>query len=72
MVKGRTGQHVRLYVRGTILGYNRSKSNQYENTSLLQIKGVNTKEDVAWYSGKRMVYVYKAKIKSSGTHYRCI
>ncbi|KAG8093756.1 hypothetical protein GUJ93_ZPchr0012g22080 [Zizania palustris] len=54
MVKGRTGQRVRLYVRGTILGYKRSKSNQYENTSLVQIEGVNTKEEVAFYAGKRM------------------
>ncbi|KAJ0979596.1 hypothetical protein J5N97_015070 [Dioscorea zingiberensis] len=48
MVKGRQGERVRLYVRGTILGYKRSKSNQQENTSLLQIEGVNTKEEVAW------------------------
>ena len=27
----------------------RSKSNQYESTSLVQVEGVNTKEDVAWY-----------------------
>uniref|UniRef100_A0A453PTX3 Ribosomal protein L35Ae n=6 Tax=Triticinae TaxID=1648030 RepID=A0A453PTX3_AEGTS len=72
MVKGRTGQRVRLYVRGTILGYKRSKSNQYETASLVQIEGVNTREDVAWYGGKRMAYVYKAKTKSNGTHYRCI
>ncbi|XP_066328706.1 large ribosomal subunit protein eL33w-like [Miscanthus floridulus] len=72
MVKGRTGQRVRLYVRGTVLGYKRSKSNQYETTSLVQIEGVNTKGDVAWYCGKRMAYIYKAKTKSSGTHYRCI
>ncbi|KAI4976495.1 hypothetical protein ZWY2020_050102 [Hordeum vulgare] len=72
MVKGRTGQRVRLYVRGTILGFKRSKSNQYENTSLVQIEGVNTKEDVAWYGGKRLAYVYKAKTKSNGTHYRCL
>ncbi|PWZ12389.1 60S ribosomal protein L35a-3 [Zea mays] len=72
MVKGRTGQRVRLYVRGTILGYKRSKSNQYETTSLVQIEGVNTKEDVAWYAGKRMAYIYKAKTKSNETRYRCI
>ncbi|KAL5202318.1 hypothetical protein ABZP36_013270 [Zizania latifolia] len=72
MVKGRQGQRVRLYVRGTILGYKRSKSNQYENTSLLQIEGVNTKEEVGWYAGKRIAYVYKAKTKSSGTTIRCI
>ena len=50
----------------------RSKSNQYETTSLVQIEGVNTKEDVAWYAGKRMAYIYKAKTKSSETRYRCI
>ncbi|KAF5467383.1 hypothetical protein F2P56_017211, partial [Juglans regia] len=72
MVKGRQGERVRLYVRGTILGYKRSKSNQYPNTSLIQVEGVNTKEEVAWYAGKRMAYIYKAKVKKNGTHYRCI
>ena len=50
----------------------RSKSNQYPNTSLIQIEGVNTKEEVAWYAGKRMAYIYKAKVKQQGTHFRCI
>ncbi|CAI9273662.1 unnamed protein product [Lactuca saligna] len=69
MVKGRQGERVRLYTRGTILGYKRSKSNQYPNTSLVQIEGVNTKEEVGWYQGKRMAYVYKAKVKKNGSHY---
>ncbi|CAI8590648.1 unnamed protein product [Vicia faba] len=72
MVKGRQGERVRLYVRGTILGYKRSKLNQYPNTSLVQIEGVNTKEEVAWYAGKRLAYIYKAKVKKNGTHYRCL
>ena len=55
-----------------VAGGRRSKSNQYENTSLVQIEGVNTKEDVAWYAGKRLAYIYKAKTKSSETRYRCI
>lgn len=50
----------------------RSKSNQYPNTSLIQIEGVNTKEEVSWYLGKRMAYIYKAKVKKDGSHYRCI
>jgi large subunit ribosomal protein L35Ae len=50
----------------------RSKSNQYPNTSLVQVEGVNTKEEVAWYAGKRMAYIYKAKVKKNGSHYRCI
>ncbi|XP_020212327.1 60S ribosomal protein L35a-3 [Cajanus cajan] len=72
MVKGRQGERVRLYVRGSILGYKRSKSNQYPNTSLIQIEGVNSKEEVGYYCGKRMAYIYKAKVKKNGTHYRCI
>jgi ribosomal protein L35AE/L33A len=50
----------------------RSKSNQYPNTSLVQIEGVNTKEEVAWYAGKRLAYIYKANVKKNGTHYRCL
>ncbi|XP_045831055.1 60S ribosomal protein L35a-4-like, partial [Trifolium pratense] len=70
--KGRQGERTRLYVRGNVLGYKRSKSNQYPNTSLVQIEGVNTKEEVAWYAGKRVAYVYKAKVKKDDSHYRCI
>ncbi|GJY13302.1 60S ribosomal protein L35a-1 [Tanacetum coccineum] len=72
MVKGREGERIRLYTRGTVLGYKRSKSNQYPNTSLVQIEGVNTKEEVAWYAGKKMAYIYKCKVKKNGSHYRCI
>ncbi|KAG6527229.1 hypothetical protein ZIOFF_009324 [Zingiber officinale] len=72
MVKERSNDRVRLYVHGRILGYKRSKSNQYENTSLVQIEGVNTKEEVDWYLGKRLAYIYKAKTKKSGTNFRCI
>ncbi|XP_047326543.1 60S ribosomal protein L35a-3-like [Impatiens glandulifera] len=71
-VKGRQGETIRVYVRGKILGYKRSKSNQYPSTSLLQIEGVNTKEEVTWYQGKRIAYIYKAKEKKNGSQYRCI
>ena len=50
----------------------RSKSNQYPSTSLLQIEGVNTPEEVNWYLGKRIAYVYKAKTKKNGSLHRCI
>ncbi|KAI8016232.1 60S ribosomal protein L35a-3 [Camellia lanceoleosa] len=35
-------------------------------------RGVNTKEEVDWYRGKRMAYIYKAKVKKNGSQYRCI
>ncbi|CAH1436567.1 unnamed protein product [Lactuca virosa] len=47
-----------------------SKSNQYPNTYLVQIEGVNTKEEVGWYQWKHMACVYKAKVKKNGAHYR--
>ncbi|KAG0589560.1 hypothetical protein M758_1G028000 [Ceratodon purpureus] len=68
----RKGERVRLYVRGTVLGYKRSKSNQYPSTSLVQIEGVNTTEEVNWYLGKRLAYVYKAKTKKNGSQFRCV
>ncbi|KAH9790373.1 60S ribosomal protein L35a-1 [Citrus sinensis] len=43
MVKGHQGEGVR------------SKSNQYPNTSLIHIEGVNTKEEVSWYCGKQWI-----------------
>ncbi|KAI3974365.1 hypothetical protein MKX01_031034, partial [Papaver californicum] len=36
------------------------------------VEGVNTKEEVQWYAGKRVAYIYKAKVKTNGSHYRCI
>lgn len=39
----------RLYVRGQILGYKRSKVNQYEHTSLIRLESVAAKEDTAFY-----------------------
>eukprot|EP00271_Cylindrocystis_brebissonii_P014585 TRINITY_DN35975_c0_g1_i1.p2 TRINITY_DN35975_c0_g1~~TRINITY_DN35975_c0_g1_i1.p2 ORF type:complete len:117 (-),score=21.02 TRINITY_DN35975_c0_g1_i1:484-834(-) len=66
------GEAVRLYVRGTVLAFKRGKSNQHPGTSLVQIEGVNTAEEVQWYKGKRVAYVYKAKTKKKGTSFRAV
>ncbi|TXG69518.1 hypothetical protein EZV62_004453 [Acer yangbiense] len=63
---------VGLYVHGTILGYGRSKSNKYSNTPLIQIGGVKTKQDMTWYDGKTMTYIYKVEMEKNGSRYCCI
>lgn len=48
----------------------RGKRTQYNSTSLIQINGVASKEEVDFYLGKRLAYVYKAKTLKKGTKFR--
>ena len=50
----------RLHVDGAILGYQRGLRNQNNSVSLIKIKGVDSKEDVDFYLGKRVAFVTKA------------
>mmetsp|Transcript_62476 Transcript_62476/g.99055 ORF Transcript_62476/g.99055 Transcript_62476/m.99055 type:complete len:123 (-) Transcript_62476:45-413(-) len=70
--KKATKQPVRLYAKGVITGYKRSKSNTYPTCTLIKIDGVRTKEDTKFYHGKRVAYVYKAKKEVKNSKYRVL
>ena len=53
------GQPVRLYVNGAILGYKRGLRTQDNSTSLIKIKGVDSKEETEFYLGKRVAFITK-------------
>ena len=59
-VESKTASSVRLYSKAKVLGLQRNRHYQVRGTSLVKIEGVNTKEDTAFYLGKRVAYVYRA------------
>ena len=61
------GQPTRLYANGAILGYKRGLRNQYNHTSLIKIKGVDSKDDVEFYLGKRVEYITKVSTPGGKT-----
>merc|ERR1719356_240808 len=62
----------RLYVKGKVLGYKRSKVNQNPLISLVKLEGVQSKEEAVFYCGKRVAFVYKSNTFKLNTKFRCI
>merc|ERR1712232_612594 len=60
----------RLYVKGVIAGYRRALTKQQNHTSLIKIQGVEDTNDVKFYLGKRIMYMYRAKTEKDGTRFR--
>ena len=70
-----TGQPLRLYSKATIVGYRRGgahSGNHYNKTSLINIEGVRCREDTPFYLGKKIAFIYKAKVKKNGSNFRVV
>jgi large subunit ribosomal protein L35Ae len=65
-------QPVRLYTKGTVLGYKRGRRNSYQHTSLLKLDGVNDTDGGSFYLGKKVAYIYKASTVKSGSKFRVV
>eukprot|EP00484_Ammonia_sp_Unknown_P025567 CAMPEP_0197029790 /NCGR_PEP_ID=MMETSP1384-20130603/9167_1 /TAXON_ID=29189 /ORGANISM="Ammonia sp." /LENGTH=170 /DNA_ID=CAMNT_0042459027 /DNA_START=137 /DNA_END=649 /DNA_ORIENTATION=+ len=61
--KGVFRDPVKLYLRGVMMGYRRSRLNQHFNRSLIKIEDVKSKEDAKYYLGHKVLYIYRAVSK---------
>merc|ERR1711981_897377 len=55
------GQAVRLYTRATFVSYKRSMAHQNNKVALLKLEGVSTRDELSYYLGKRVAFIYRAK-----------
>ena len=61
----------RLHVDAAILGFQRGLRNQNNSVSLLKIRGVDSKEEVDFYLGKRIAFITKGHVADKyGNKYR--
>ena len=56
-------------MKGAVVSYKRSHTNQYVNQNILKIQGVNDRKSTEFYFGKKVAYVYMRlgfRVKSWG------
>jgi large subunit ribosomal protein L35Ae len=69
--KGKQTGFLRLFVKGIFTGFKRGQRNQEEKHALLKLEDVNSKEDAAFYFGKKVAYVYKvSRENKEGSKFR--
>eukprot|EP01084_Bolivina_argentea_P179300 309837_1 len=61
--KGVFRDPVKLYLRGVIMGFRRSRLNIHSNRSLVKIEDVKSQKDARYYLGHRVLYIYRAATK---------
>jgi len=61
--KGVFRDPVKLYLRGVVLSYRRSRLNIHPNRALVKIEDVKTRKDARYYLGHRVLYIYRAAKK---------
>merc|ERR1712080_552761 len=66
--RSRTG--ARLYVKGVVTSFKRSLTKQINHTNLIKIQGVEDSEDVKFYLGKKIMYMYRTKTVKDNTRFR--
>eukprot|EP00040_Diaphanoeca_grandis_P038136 m.255862 g.255862 ORF g.255862 m.255862 type:complete len:119 (-) comp33956_c0_seq1:228-584(-) len=52
----------RLYAKGKFMGFQRNHHYQRHGTSIVRIEGVTDKASTEFYLGKRIAFVYQAKV----------
>ncbi|KAJ4460504.1 putative 60S ribosomal protein L35a-1 [Paratrimastix pyriformis] len=57
----------RLHLPAVLLGFQRSKSNQYPNNALLNIDGVKDRDAAKYYLGKTVLFAYRVKKTKDAT-----
>lgn len=54
----------KLHATGIFMGFKRSRCVQRVNSAIIQIEGLKTREDTAFYIGKEIRYVYHVFLPS--------
>eukprot|EP01083_Nonionella_stella_P167365 562322_1 len=61
--KGVFRDPVKLYLRGVVMGYRRSRLNIHANRALIKFEDVKSQKYARYYLGQKVLYIYRAPTK---------